>query len=186
MHATWDCTAVKTLERNITDILSQLQKCCISLCLLGDSSMITLNSSSNKILCIAFIVAKKTILTNWKTKSSMTITLEKTYKLILYEWKNVSYSYIFSLYSCYQPLIFIFINCWSLPTYLRGGIRTSINTDCKKSYCYCHTTRVFFFIFEFVAGIRIMFSVEVRHWILVSNSRDKINPESPSFLKWMK
>ena len=87
MHATWECTPVKQFWHNITDNLSLLMDFRIlllpSLCLLGDISNVNINITS-RIMSIALIIAKKTILMNWKSRHTSNITI----------WKNLLIEYI--------------------------------------------------------------------------------------------
>lgn len=83
LHAIWHCTPVKKFWQNITDSLSNLMGCHIllspSLCILGDISIINLNSINTQLLLVALTIGKKTILMNWKARNTIHIAT----------WKNV-------------------------------------------------------------------------------------------------
>jgi len=88
LHAIWYCTSVKKFWENVTDSLSDLMGCHIPLspflCILGDISIINLNSTNSQLLLVALTIAKKTILMNWKLKNTIHITT----------WKNLLIEYI--------------------------------------------------------------------------------------------
>jgi len=71
IHATWHCTPIKHFWEEVTQSLSTIVSCHItlspSLCLLGDLTIITDKTINSKMLLIALTIAKKTILMNWKT-----------------------------------------------------------------------------------------------------------------------
>lgn len=80
IHTLWHCTPVYHFWKQVTDSLSAFLGRPIplspSLCLLGDTSSISINPS-NKLLLVALTVAKKTILMNWKFKKKITLTMKK-------------------------------------------------------------------------------------------------------------
>ena len=88
IHALWYCTPVKQLWEKITGLLSTFLGCHIpispSLCLLGDTSIVTLNNLECTVLLVALAVTKKTILMNWKTKEKIHISI----------WKNLLLDHI--------------------------------------------------------------------------------------------
>lgn len=88
LHAIWDCTSVKKFWENVTNSLSKFMGCHIplspSLCILGDISIINLNSTNSQLLLVALTIAKKTILMNWKSRNTIHITT----------WKNLLIEYI--------------------------------------------------------------------------------------------
>ena len=77
IHAIWFCSPVFLFWKQVTESLSALLDCHIplspSLCLLGDTSATTLNPSYIQLLLSALTIAKKTILNNWKSKTSINI-----------------------------------------------------------------------------------------------------------------
>ena len=76
-HALWACQPVHSFWNSITNKLSTILDCRIpsspQLCLLGDTSTITIPNKYKNSLLISFTVAKKTILLNWKSKNSINI-----------------------------------------------------------------------------------------------------------------
>lgn len=86
IHAIWHCPPIQHFWKEFTDELSLILDCRIplfpSLCLLGDSSSVTIPNHNMKVIVIALTVAKKTILPNWKSRKkwiTMDITLYRTY-----------------------------------------------------------------------------------------------------------
>lgn len=88
IHALWFCSPVHLFWKQVTESLSALLNCCIplspSLCLLGDTSNITLHPTYIKLLLVALTIAKKTILVNWKSKT----------KINIQQWKNLLIDHI--------------------------------------------------------------------------------------------
>ena len=88
LHALWNCTPVQHFWAEITTLLTNILDCHIplspSLCLLGDLTIVNLNPEKSKSLLVALTIAKKTILMNWKSKHTITIS----------HWKNLLLDYI--------------------------------------------------------------------------------------------
>lgn len=78
LHATWDCTPVNTFWISVTDSLSVILGCRIpldpTLCLLGDTTQITLPNKYHKPLLTSLTIAKKIIFQNWKSKKECHIS----------------------------------------------------------------------------------------------------------------
>lgn len=76
-HALWLCTPVTQFWSEIMRILSRILHLSIlpvpAVCLLGDLSSLSLPTQSHKFLLIAITLAKKTILTNWKDKTKISL-----------------------------------------------------------------------------------------------------------------
>ena len=81
IHATWYCTPVTHFWQEIINLLALCLNITVTLspelCLLGDTSAINMTKETSTIPA-ALTIAKKTILMNWKTKNTITVTsLEK-------------------------------------------------------------------------------------------------------------
>uniref|UniRef100_A0A3B3IJ21 exodeoxyribonuclease III n=1 Tax=Oryzias latipes TaxID=8090 RepID=A0A3B3IJ21_ORYLA len=78
MHALWFCTPVQALWQQVCADLSVWLKVSItaspSLCVLGDMSAIDVEGGLGSIIFITLCIAKKTILTNWKSKKNINIS----------------------------------------------------------------------------------------------------------------
>lgn len=87
-HAVWLCTPIYRFWVKVTEALTTILGCHIpatpSLCILGDTSVTSLNTTNNKFLLVALTIAKKTILMNWKSRKKVNIA----------HWKNLLTDYI--------------------------------------------------------------------------------------------
>lgn len=87
-HAVWLCTPIYQFWVNVTDTLSTILGCHIpatpSLCILGDTSVTSSNTTDITFLLVALTIAQKTILMNWKSRKKVNIS----------HWKNLLTDYI--------------------------------------------------------------------------------------------
>lgn len=78
LHALWLCTLVQQFSLQVTRSLFTMIACLIPLpaclCLLGDTTTITDDVHNPKLLLIALTIGKETILVNWKTRTTISLT----------------------------------------------------------------------------------------------------------------
>lgn len=97
IHATWHCTPIEHFWKEVIGSLSDLMDCRIplspSLCLLGDTTTLTIDKTNHRLLLTSLTIAKKTILINWKSRNTIHLT----------HWKNLLIDHISLEYSPSPP-----------------------------------------------------------------------------------